>query len=660
MNASSTILDSFHPPMGCDIRPPFSNLLNSETSLSKHPRSYAEPNRTNQINRWENIIKSFDYAFQPIVNLHTGETIGVEALLRRFEEAGFQQIQDVFDRAYAEGVLHSLELKLREKAIVKFLELKLTRQPTLFINLFLNVDNRILFMPDFVPGHTREIAARHHLDPHVLCFEVSEKHDFHNRESQTLSIMSLYKDQNYQIALDDFGTGYSGLQMLYFAQPDYIKIDRFFIASLDLDKRKQIFVRKILKLSKVLGIKTIAEGIETDGEFLIARDIGCDYGQGYFIQKPTTDTDEILERYGHLERVMVRETREVAPDQNLVNGFMETRRALPLYDEQGSGYTPVTECFQVFRQNRDQTYVPVVGRRGEPVGLVLERDLKQYVYSPFGKDLLQKRKAESSLKSFLCPCPICDVSTPLQDIVEMFTAASESEGILITERGVYKGFLTARAVLQIIHEKTVAAARDENPLTRLPGNLAIERYIAQALEDPQTNHVFAYFDFDNFKPFNDTYGFRQGDRIILLFAELLRGLKEKTGAFIGHVGGDDFFAGCSLPGETPDTFLAELQSLMDAFRERVKSFYPASALATGGIQGFDRDGKERHFPIMTVSAGMLHQPAHAKNISMDRLILLIADIKKRAKKADRAVVFTVFDFAKSLPGETTSDGRTSP
>ena len=84
-------------------------------------------------------------------------------------------------------------------------------------------------------------------------------------------------------------------------------------------------------------------------------------------------------------------------------------------------------------------------------------------------------------------------------------------------------------------------ARDQNPLTKLPGNNSIGDHISASLEAQHPGrHTFVYFDFNDFKPFNDHYGFRQGDRAILLFAEIMQ--RNLPGTFIGHIGGDDFFA----------------------------------------------------------------------------------------------------------------------
>ncbi len=88
-------------------------------------------------------------------------------------------------------------------------------------------------------------------------------------------------------------------------------------------------------------------------------------------------------------------------------------------------------------------------------------------------------------------------------------------------------------------------AQSQNPLTHLPANDAILDFIGRAAADRSVNHAFCHLDFNNFKPFNDVYGFHVGDRAIIMFAELLRAEFGHDNAFVGHIGGDDFFVGTS-------------------------------------------------------------------------------------------------------------------
>ena len=138
-----------------------------------------------------------------------------------------------------------------------------------------------------------------------------------------------------------------------------------------------------------------------------------------------------------------------------------------------------------------------------------------------------------------------------------------------------------------------------------------------------------YFDFDNFKPFNDTYGFRTGDRAIVLFADLLRKLLPSHSCFIGHIGGDDFFAG--LQASDPEEVQQRISALLDQFKHEAQSLYDADTRARGYIEANNRYGESVRFPLLTCSAARLWIPASATHFTLEDISQRIAQLKKAAK-----------------------------
>ncbi|MEJ5168878.1 MAG: EAL domain-containing protein, partial [Arcobacteraceae bacterium] len=242
-------------------------------------------------NRWEKALKELDFAFQPIVGITTGKTVAVEALLRNTKEAGFLSIFQCFDEAFADGVLYQFDLKLRQKALEKFETLQIDN-----IQLFYNLDNRLLYMPDYKTGNTQKILDKLNLSKKTLCFEMSEKGTLKDPNSIT-NMVNMYKQEGYDIAIDDFGTGISGLKLLYYSEPNFIKIDRFFIQNIERDSKKRHFCSSIIKMAHTMGIRVIAEGVETTMEYYTCKDIGADFIQGYLIQKPKTEVSKIKIAY---------------------------------------------------------------------------------------------------------------------------------------------------------------------------------------------------------------------------------------------------------------------------------------------------------------------------------------------------------------------------
>lgn len=561
------------------------------------------------------VCRVCDVAFQPIVNAHSGTCFGLEALLRGHEDLGFREIHEVFDYAHDRGWSHRLDAALREVAIEKFSRLANASE----IRLFFNVDNRAIQSPEFDAGEASRAMRQYGLPARALCIELSERHEI----ASTFLLArapGTYRTQSFSVAIDDFGAGYAGFKLLYQHQPDFIKIDRFFISGIHADPKKKLFASKIVSLAHVLHIMVIAEGVETEKEFLACKDIGCDLMQGYLIQHPITDVAALQHTYDHI--LSRRDMRARKGDPRIVEAKLEVLPTMPID-------MPPGNIFEQFRQNKRLTFFPVIDANGHPLGVVKEEDLKEYTYSNYGKELLTNKRLGFSLRQFLSPCPTAEIDTEIDEILEKFSLNENSEGVIIVDDLRYVGFLSARSLLQVINEKNIASARDENPLTRLPGNTKITAFVSAALAQSEESYAMLFFDFDNFKPFNDIYGFRQGDRAILLFADLMRKIAPNSGTFLGHVGGDDFFAG--IKNSDFDSTMNTVTTLLADFKHQVETFYDRNAREAGFIVSKDREGQSRRFPLMTVSAAVLLMPQHRDRASLDVITRLIADLKKEAK-----------------------------
>ena len=570
---------------------------------------------------WAELLAEFDVAFQPIVNIHTGYCYGYEALLRGHQAAGFANPHDFFDACHGHGVLVEVENLLREKVMAKFSGLDGFRRS----KLFLNIDNRMVEGGALFGDHTRALLDRYGFPETGLTFELSERHQL-GRPGETQGLLQWFKRHDVRLAIDDFGVGFSGLQTLYFAEPDIIKIDRFFIADIASDAKKKLFLAQIVNIAHLLGAAVVAEGVETEQEYHTCRDIGCDLLQGYLVQRPTTKIADLTAQYPHIEGLARRERRAGASsDQKIILDNLLTIPPISVDAE-------LMEVFDALGRNPDVNFVPVIDNGGHPLGIVLERNLKELIYSRFGKDLIRNKTLGRRLKQFLTKCPIADVDAKAENILQLFSADTTTHGILIVRDMAYAGFLSAASLLRVINEKNLVVARDQNPLTKLPGNVRIHAWVSEALADNDPGHVLAYFDFDHFKPFNDKYGFRLGDRAILLFAELLPKMLPHDDCFIGHIGGDDFFAG--FRGMELERCQELVAGVVERFASDVASFYDEDARVRGHVVAVDRDGHERTFPLLGVSAAVLEMPPGRTRHSTDDIGLMIAELKKHAKASD--------------------------
>ncbi len=187
-----------------------------------------------------------------------------------------------------------------------------------------------------------------------------------------------------------------------------------------------------------------------------------------------------------------------------------------------------------------------------------------------------------------------------------------------------------RSASEVANAQRIAAA-DKNPLTHLPGNRSIEAEVERALAEVDTPVSLVYFDFDNFKPFNDGFGFEIGDKAISLFADTLRKLEGRQGCFVGHIGGDDFFAAFR---EQPESAEAAVRWLLSTFAHGVRAFYDDKTLARGSYEAKDRQGRTSRFPLLRVSAVQLDLHA-GRTLHGGALVhTLLTHGKKRSKAAD--------------------------
>ncbi len=169
---------------------------------------------------------------------------------------------------------------------------------------------------------------------------------------------------------------------------------------------------------------------------------------------------------------------------------------------------------------------------------------------------------------------------------------------------------------------------DNNPLTGLPGNTSILKFIQEKL-DRGEEIAIAYVDIDHFKPFNDRYGFARGDEILRVLARLLVNIVEtKAGArgFVGHIGGDDFVFIC------PKEFIEPIcQEIIENFERLIPNFLDEEDLARGCFISKDRQGRICKFPFPTVSiAVVVNEKARFKHYG--EVASVAAQLKNYVKK----------------------------
>jgi len=258
-----------------------------------------------------------------------------------------------------------------------------------------------------------------------------------------------------------------------------------------------------------------------------------------------------------------------------------------------------------------------------------------------GLDMVKREKPDLVLLDVVMPdysgFEICRIlreseSNNLMPII-MITSQDAQEDILVgLELGaddyVKKPF-NERELLSRIRNifRRIDRNRNANPLTGLSGNLEIQREIQSRISK---GLIFAviYVDLDNFKSYNDVYGFSNGDRIIILSADIIRDqdlLWGNPDDFVGHIGGDDF-----IIITTPDKSVMICEQIMAEFDEKALSFYNEEDRNRGFITTKNRKGETDTFPIMSISLAIITNERRELNSAVE-IGDIAADVKKKLK-----------------------------
>jgi EAL domain-containing protein (putative c-di-GMP-specific phosphodiesterase class I) len=236
--------------------------------------------------------------YQPIVDLVTGDTISVEALVR-WNHPGRGRIPpaEFIPLAEETGLIVPLGRYVLEEACARVSE----RDPAICVQV--NLSALELEHPDLLQTIT-DVLQRTGIEPSRLVLEVTETLLVKDAVRGAQALQQL-RDLGVQLALDDFGTGYSSLSYLRNLPLDTLKIAREFVEGLAFSDHDAAFVRLIVGLAKTVGLKVVAEGIETRAQLDMLREIGCDLGQGYYFSKPMDVDADWLAPYAAATPVVI-------------------------------------------------------------------------------------------------------------------------------------------------------------------------------------------------------------------------------------------------------------------------------------------------------------------------------------------------------------------
>ncbi len=262
----------------------------------------------------------------------------------------------------------------------------------------------------------------------------------------------------------------------------------------------------------------------------------------------------------------------------------------------------LTSCaVSLFEHNRDVQGI-VVTRQEKPLGLVVRSKLNAKLSTRFGYDVYMKRSVTLVMESDPL---ILDLNTPVEVASQLAMNRQNDkvyDDMILTDSGLCYGIVSVQSLLNIITLSQLELARAANPLTNLPGNPVIQNEITDRLESG-VKFTAIYCDLDNFKAYNDHYGFERGDQVLLLVSNILQIAVNRQGAeeaFLGHIGGDDF-----LIIVVPERAEQLCQDVITMFDSEIPFLYQEDDRRLGFICVPDRLGASQRYPLMTISLAMV-------------------------------------------------------
>ncbi|MGN6610639.1 MAG: putative bifunctional diguanylate cyclase/phosphodiesterase [Angustibacter sp.] len=224
--------------------------------------------------------------YQPIVRLVDERVVGVEALMRLVDDSGDLMLPENFiDVAEDTGLVVALDHWMLEEGVATLAEW--ARQGNADLTMQVNVSARTLEQPGF-DEYVLDVLDSYGVGPTALRLELTET-SLVPGGSPAQDAMRRLATTGIKTGIDDFGTGYSALAYLQELPVGFIKVDRSFVSRLDGSERPSAVVRAVVELAHAHGHQVTAEGVETEQQAQLLREMGCDHAQGWLFGRPSLE-----------------------------------------------------------------------------------------------------------------------------------------------------------------------------------------------------------------------------------------------------------------------------------------------------------------------------------------------------------------------------------
>lgn len=225
--------------------------------------------------------------YQPIVCLETGRVLGVEALLRwNHPILGPVSPSEFVPIAEESGMIVELDDWVMEQALDQLARWRQGGSPLGAAGVHVNLSRHHLHVRDLADRWLAATESRG-IAPSDVLLEVTEN-AVDKDDADAIEALEALRTAGFRLAIDDFGVGYSSFASLHRFHFDVLKLDRGFLEGLGLEASRETVVGSIATMAHILGLVVVAEGIETPDQLRLAREMGCDAGQGFLLSRPTS------------------------------------------------------------------------------------------------------------------------------------------------------------------------------------------------------------------------------------------------------------------------------------------------------------------------------------------------------------------------------------
>jgi diguanylate cyclase (GGDEF)-like protein len=526
-------------------------------------------------------------AFQPIYRTDDASLYGYEALMRPPQP--WANPIALIEAAHSRELGVQLELTCCDYAIRDFVRMNLRGK------LFINLGAAAIEASGIADNSIVQCALASGLPPGRIVVELTEREPIQDMD-RVVETMRGLRQCGLGVALDDYGQGYSGMRVWLELRPEILKIDQYFVRDLQTSSAKFEALRSIVRMAENLDTLLIAEGVETSQELAILRDLGVPLVQGYLLGRPAFVPPDTAP--GNVREILSSRQIAVFPEKNHIHAPHQCAGKMLLPVPSVGSLTTVAEVARRFEQDVSVQSIAVVDSE-KPVGLINRQNFLDQLNKPFHREVYAKRPCTV----FMSEKPlIVEADAPIEALLQVLSGDDQrylADGFIIVSNGRYLGMGRGVDLVRSVSALRIEAARHANPLTFLPGNIPISNHIDRLLASG-TTFVAAYVDLDNFKPYNDQYGYWRGDEMIKLTAGTLLENVASGIDFVGHVGGDDFVL---LIQSTK--WLDACEAMVNEFRTAAINFYNPEDIARQGLHAEDRLGNPAFFPLATLSIGVV-------------------------------------------------------